>query len=220
MNNMEEIIKSIVEKRKEIFQHNKFNKYIQILNTMGIPEQFDYKNCVPKVFSNIEYEKIKKFEIEPYKSLYKEIKEYAKDKKIEKNKDITIIVHPFYPIIRHANFLIQFPEYYCEYLKYEKEILKLLNNPNNNIILFETPDNFARYTYKFYDLDSVRKVVFTEHSTGIVLDMNDIKTLKQYRNFEIAGCYGKNCITNVEKQLEGIKIRRKKDLILERAIKI
>lgn len=220
MSNMEEFENIVIEKREEIFKQKKFNKYITILNNMGIPEKFDYKDCVPKVFFDLKYDKIKRFELEPYSLLYKDVLKYAKDKDFNRNEEIIAIVHPFYPIIRHANFLIQFPEYYSKYLEYEEKILKILNNKNNNIILFESPDNFARFTYKFYDIGSVKKVIFTEHSTGIALDVNCLETVKKHQKIKIAGCYGDNCLTDVEKQLSNTKTERLKDLILERAIKI
>ena len=217
MNNTESII---IEKRKEIFEQKKFNKYIDILDKMGIPKEFNYKNCIPEVFSDLEYQKIKKFEIEPYSTLYNEVLRYVQIKKIHENKNIIILVHPFYPILRHANFLIQFPEYYKSYLDYEEKILEILNNPNSNIILFESPDSFARFTYKFYDIGSVKEVIFTEHSTGKVLDVNSIKDLEHYNNIQIAGCYGENCIKDVEEQLKNTKIKRINELIMERAMKL
>ena len=109
---------------------------------------------------------------------------------------------------------------YKSYLDYEEKILVILNNPNSNIILFESPDSFARFTYKFYDVGSVKEVIFTEHSTGKVLDVNSIRDLKHYNNMQIAGCYGENCIKNVEEQLKNTKIKRINELIMERAMKL
>lgn len=220
MNKMNDLESIIIEKRKTIFEHKQFSKYIDILNQMGIPQKFDYKNCIPQVFSDLEYEKIKKFEIEPYSILYKEVLKYTQLKMEYEKKNILILVHPFYPILRHANFLIQFPEYYNKYLEYEEKILEILNNPNSNIILFESPDSFARYTYKFYDIGSVKEVIFTEHSTGKVLDVNSIRNFKYSNNMRIAGCYGENCVKDVENQLEKAEIKRINELIMERAIKL
>lgn len=220
MNNVDEMEKKVINKRDNIFTHNKFEQYIDILNNMGIPRKFDYNNCIPTVFDNTEYQKINKFETKQYNNLYKDVLSYAKDKEINESKEIKVLVHPFYPIIRHANFLIQDPEYYEKYLKYEKDILKELNDPENNIILFESPDNFARFTYKFYDIGSVKKVIFTEHSTGKVLDENRLKSIKKYKNIEIIGCYGENCVKDVEEQLNEYNLKRNTDMILERAIKL
>lgn len=220
MNNMNNAESIVIEKRKEIFEQKKFSKYIDILDKMGIPKRFDYKNCIPKVFADLEYEKIKKFEIEPYNTLYNEVLQYTQSKRVYESKDIIILVHPFYPILRHANFLIQFSEYYNRYLEYEEKILKILNNPNSNIILFESPDSFARFTYKFYDIGSVKEVIFTEHSTGKVLNVNSIRNFKKCDNMQIAGCYGENCVKDVEEQLKNTKIKRINELIMERAIKL
>lgn len=79
------------------------------------------------------------------------------------------MVHPFYPGLRHANFLIEFEDYYKKYLEYERKIKLLLSKSENNVILFESPDNFARYTYIFLNFNSIKKVIFTENSTGNIL---------------------------------------------------
>jgi len=220
MNNMDEMEKKVINKRENIFTYNKFEQHINILDKMGIPKKFDYNNCIPKVFDDIDYQKINKFEKKQYNNLYKDVLSYAKDKEIDETKEVKVLVHPFYPVIRHANFLIQDSEYYEKYLKYEESILKELNNPKNNIILFESPDNFARFTYKFYDTGSVKKVIFTEHSTGKVLDKNIKNSIKKYENIEIIGCYGANCVKDVEKQLSEYNLKRNTDMILERAIKL
>ena len=217
---MEELKNIIIKKRKEIFKQNKFEKYVKILDSMQIPEKFNYKDCIPNVFSDTRYKEIKKFKINPYNTLYKEVLRYTNCNKLNLDEEIIIVVHPFYPIIRHANFLIQFPDYYEKYIKYEKNILKLLNNKNLNIVLFESPDNFARYTYKFYDSGSVKKVVFTEHSTGIVLNKNDLFDLKKCKKAKVVGCYGNNCVLDVKKQLSNINFIDDEELILERAIKL
>lgn len=215
-----ENLKKVIEDRKKIFECKKYQKYQYVLDILGIPEEFNYKDCIPKVFLNKNYEEIKKFKVEPYEEIYKEMIKHAKEKEFILGKEIIILVHPFYPLIRHANFLIEYPQYYKRYREYENKLLKILNNPSLNIILFESPDNFARYTYKFYDEGSVKKVVFTEHSTGIVLNNEDLIEMKEYKNIKIAGCYGENCIADVEKQLKGVNFTRQKNLIMERAIKL
>lgn len=131
---------------------------------------------------------------------------------------------PFYPELRHANFLIEFQEYYNEYLKYERKIEELLSKSENNIILFESPDNFARFTYSFINFDSIKQVIFTEHSTGKILsheNINDLNFLKN-KEIKICGCYGDNCIIDVEKQLQDLNINmcREESIILNRALKI
>ena len=74
------------------------------------------------------------------------------------------------------------------------------------------------------DFDSIKKVIFTEHSTGKVLSDENINDLIFFKNKEIkiCGCYGENCIVDVEKQLQDLKIKisREKSMILNRAIKI
>ncbi len=135
-----------------------------------------------------------------------------------------VLVHPFYPELRHANFLIEFQEYYNEYLKYERKIEELLSKSENNIILFESPDNFARFTYSFINFDSIKQVIFTEHSTGKILsheNINDLNFLKN-KEIKICGCYGDNCIIDVEKQLQDLNINmcREESIILNRALKI
>ena len=203
-----------------------FEKYNDILDKMQIPEKFNYLDCVPDVFNSLEYEDIKQFKKDRYNLLYKEAKKYVNEKlkKISDLDNVIILVHPFYPGLRHANFLIEFQEYYKEYLEYERKIKRLLSKPEHNIILFESPDNFARYTYSFMDFDSIKKVIFTEHSTGKILSDENISNLNFLKNKEIkiCGCYGENCIVDVEKQLEDLKVQisREKSMILNRAIKI
>lgn len=226
MKNKENFIEEVIEYRKKFFKEKLFEKYDDILDKMQIPEKFNYLDCVPNVFNSLEYEDIKQFRKDRYNLLYKEVKKYVDGrlKKISDLDNVIILVHPFYPGLRHANFLIEFQEYYKKYVEYERKIEKLLSKPKNNIILFESPDNFARYTYSFMDFDSIKKVIFTEHSTGKVLsdeNINDLIFLKN-KEIKICGCYGENCIVDVEKQLQDLKIKisREKSMILNRAIKI
>lgn len=226
MKNKENFIEEVIEYRKKFFKEKLFEKYDDILDKMQIPEKFNYLDCVPNVFNSLEYEDIKQFRKDRYNLLYKEVKKYVDGrlKKISDLDNVIILVHPFYPGLRHANFLIEFQEYYKKYVEYERKIEKLLSKPENNIILFESPDNFARYTYSFMDFDSIKKVIFTEHSTGKVLsneNINDLIFLKN-KEIKICGCYGENCIVDVEKQLQDLKIKisREKSMILNRAIKI
>lgn len=226
MKNKESIVEEVIKYRKKFFREKLFEKYNDILDKMQIPEKFNYLDCVPDVFNSLEYEDIKQFKKDRYNLLYKEAKKYVNEKlkKISDLDNVIILVHPFYPGLRHANFLIEFQEYYKEYLEYERKIKRLLSKPENNIILFESPDNFARYTYSFMDFDSIKKVIFTEHSTGKILSDENISNLNFLKNKEIkiCGCYGENCIVDVEKQLEDleVKISREKSMILNRAIKI
>ena len=226
MKNKENFIEEVIEYRKKFFKEKLFEKYDDILDKMQIPEKFNYLDCVPNVFNSLEYEDIKQFRKDRYNLLYKEVKKYVDGrlKKISDLDNVIILVHPFYPGLRHANFLIEFQEYYKKYVEYDRKIEKLLSKPKNNIILFESPDNFARYTYSFMDFDSIKKVIFTEHSTGKVLsdeNINDLIFLKN-KEIKICGCYGENCIVDVEKQLQDLKIKisREKSMILNRAIKI
>lgn len=219
MNKMNKIINKVLKCRKKLFKSKKFNKYIDILNKMEIPEEFNFKDCIPEIFSNKDYNKIKGFNIEPYSNLYIDMLEYSKSRNFSKEKKTVIVVHPFYPLIRHANFLIEFPQYFKKYLKYERRMIELLKSKKYNVILFESPDNFARFTYKFYDMGHIQKVIFTEHSTGKVLDSKLLKEISNIECFKIAGCYGENCIKDVEEQLLGKDIKRMEKLILERAIK-
>lgn len=226
MKNKESIVEEVIKYRKKFFKEKLFEKYNDILDKMQIPEKFNYLDCVPDVFNSLEYEDIKQFKKDRYNLLYKEAKKYVNEKlkKISDLDNVIILVHPFYPGLRHANFLIEFQEYYKEYLEYERKIKRLLSKPENNIILFESPDNFARYTYSFMDFDSIKKVIFTEHSTGKILSDENISNLNFLKNKEIkiCGCYGENCIVDVEKQLEDLKVKisREKSMILNRAIKI
>lgn len=226
MKDKESIVEEVIKYRKKFFKEKLFEKYNDILDKMQIPEKFNYLDCVPDVFNSLEYEDIKQFKKDRYNLLYKEAKKYVNEKlkKISDLDNVIILVHPFYPGLRHANFLIEFQEYYKEYLEYERKIKRLLSKPENNIILFESPDNFARYTYSFMDFDSIKKVIFTEHSTGKILSDENISNLNFLKNKEIkiCGCYGENCIVDVEKQLEDLKVKisREKSMILNRAIKI
>lgn len=226
MNNKESIIKEIIEHRKKFFKENRFKQYNHILNKMQIPENFDYSDCIPKVFSSADYENIKQFKKDEYNLLYKEVKEYVKERtrKISEIHDAIILVHPFYPGLRHANFLIEFQDYYKKYLEYERKIELLLSKSENNIILFESPDNFARYTYIFLNFNSIKKVIFTEHSTGNILSQEskgDLNVLKN-KKVKICGCYGENCIVDVERQLQDLNVNiiREESMILNRAIRI
>lgn len=218
--------KEVIKHRKKFFKEKLFEKYNDILDKMQIPEKFNYLDCIPYVFNNPEYDTIKQFQKDRYNLLYKETQKYVNDRleKISDLDNVIILVHPFYPGLRHANFLVEFHEYYKEYLEYENRIEKLLSKSENNIILFESPDNFARYTYRFMRFNSIKKVIFTEHSTGKILSSENIIDLNFLRNkkIKICGCYGENCIVDVEKQLQDFKVKiiREKKMILNRAIKI
>lgn len=226
MKNKDSFIEEVIEYRKKFFKEKLFKKYDDILDKMQIPEKFNYLNCVPNVFNSLEYEDIKQFRKDRYNLLYKEVKKYVDGrlKKISDLDNVIILVHPFYPGLRHANFLIEFQDYYKKYVEYERKIEALLSKSENNIILFESPDNFARYTYSFMDFDSIKKVIFTEHSTGKILSEENTIDLNFLKNKEIkiCGCYGENCIVDVEKQLQdlNINISREESMILNRAIKI
>lgn len=90
----------VLKQREKIFKCKKFDCFGNILDEMNIPENFDTANCIPKIFSNPDYESIKRFVIEPYKSLYDYMRTYAKPRKIEKINNIILLVHPFYPLLR------------------------------------------------------------------------------------------------------------------------
>ena len=191
----------VIQKRKAIFDCNNFMKFKDILDEMNIPEVFNYKDCIPKIFFNIDYDKIKLFNIGPYKKLYEEMKAYAKQRKIENINNIILLVHPFYPLLRHANFMIEKSEYFDKYIEYEKNLFNILNDNKNEIILFESPDCFARYTYNIYDkYSNIKRVIFTEHSKGKLLD-NEEKILEKFvnqSNLRIAGCYRDYCINGIK----------------------
>lgn len=207
----------VIKFRKKIFRTKVFEKFNNIFDEMLIPNVFDENNCIPSVFFKKNYDKeICKFSCEPYKSMYKEISKFAKDKKY--NKEVILMVHPFYPILRHANFLIQDKDYFEKYKIYENKIINLLKTSKKDIILFESPDSFARYTYKYYKRGKIKKVIFTEHSNGIFLDKKVLKDLKINKNCEIVGCYGNNCLSDVENQLQFLNPLRNNELILERAV--
>ncbi len=222
MNKMLSNEKEVLQSREKIFNYNKFNKYEKTIDKLQIPKIFDYKNCIPIAFSMDNYSEIKKFKVGEYQVLYKEMKNYIRNEGVDANRDVIVIVHPFYPTIRHANFLIEYNDYFKKYIDYEEKITNMLESKNSNIVLFESPDNFARYTYKFYDNNSIKNVVFTEHSNGKVLDKEDLKIFSGVKRCIIMGCYGQYCLKDVKDQLEemGIDVICDKELILERAIEV
>lgn len=209
MNNIEEVKKI----REKIFLENKYKEFENVLNKLMIPKDFDPNNCIPIVFEDKEYKKINHYEFAEYKKLYETVKKDTINLSI--TNDPIIVVHPFYPILRHANFLVNDSFYFNKYLQYEEQIIKLLKFSNNDIILFESPDSFARYTYSFLKYNKIKKIVFTEHSYGKVLDKDDLKDIN-YHNVKIAGCYGKHCIKDVENELLDMEIERIDNLIMER----
>lgn len=77
MKNKESIVQEVVEYRKKFFNQNFFEKYNDILDKMQIPEKFNYLDCIPEVFSSLEYENIKRFKNDRYNLLYKEVKNYV-----------------------------------------------------------------------------------------------------------------------------------------------
>ena len=212
----------VLKQREKIFKCKKFDCFGNILDEMNIPENFDTANCIPKIFSNPDYESIKRFVIEPYKSLYDYMRTYAKPRKIEKINNIILLVHPFYPLLRHANFMIEKIDYFEQYLEYEAKIFNLLNNLENEIILFESPDCFSRYSYSLYDnYYNIKRVIFTEHSNGKLLEneKNLINDLLNLNNLRIAGCF-KNCCIDEIKTYFNNTIINVEECILNRAYKI
>lgn len=209
----------VLNKRKKIFECKKFENFKNILDEMNIPEKFNYINCIPKIFSNPDYEKIKTFVIEPYKDLYEKMRSYAKPRKIDKINNLILLVHPFYPLLRHANFLIEKSDYLYKYEEYEKRIFNLLNNKENEIILFESPDCFARYTYTLYDkYFNIKRVIFTEHSKGNLLPQEKkfIEEFLNLRNLRVAGCYKIYCINEIKSNFYN-EITNIEECILNRA---
>lgn len=206
--------KKVQNIRKKIFLNTKYSKFQQLLNQMMIPEIFDYNDCIPMVFSDPNYNKINKFKIGEYRILYEAVKQDVVNKQI--NNKAIIVVHPFYPILRHANFLVMNDDYLNKYIKYEKRMIKLLKFSNRDIILFESPDSFARYTYSFLKYGKIKKVIFTEHSYGKVLNKQELSKLVLEYGTPIVGCYGNNCLKEVEQQFNNTKLVRKNKLILER----
>lgn len=205
--------KEVKEIRKKIFVENKYKEYESILNKLMIPEDFDPDNCIPKVFEDEKYKEINCYAFGEYKELYKMIKKEIVNLPINNNP--IIVVHPFYPILRHANFLVKDREYLNKYLKYEEQMIKLLKYSKEDIILFESPDSLARYTYTFLKYKKIKKIVLTEHSYGKVLDKEDIKNM-DYQKAKIVGCYEEHCIKDVENELRNIEIERIDELIMER----
>lgn len=190
-------MESVLNYRKKLFECKKFEKFQNILDEMIIPENFDITNCILKIFFNPDNDKIKGFEIEPYKYLYEFIRCYAKSREIHNKNNIILLVHPFYPLLRHANFMVEKQDYFIKYLEYEKRIFNLLNGTENEIILFESPDCFVRYSYTLYDkYSSIKRIIFTEHLKGKLLEQekNLINDFLYLNNLRIVGCYEDYCI--------------------------
>lgn len=214
---MEKHIEEVLKNRNKIFESLKYKDFKQVLDSMQIPNIFDYNDCIPKIFEDKYYKtKINTYEIGKYKELYDVVNKDRLEKKIDKNKDILFLVHPFYPIIRHANFLIKDKDYYIKYKRYEENIKRLIESNNYNIILFDSPDNFARYTYTLFEYDSIKKIIFTEHSTGKILQNEETKKLKDYNKIFIAGCYANECLLDVENQFTSSNFVRVENSIIER----
>ena len=209
MNSENEVIKI----RNKIFKSDKYKKYEETLDKMMIPENFDIKNCIPQIFNDSKYSQINRYDFGEYKELYQSIKKDIPNLEI-KGKPI-LVVHPFYPILRHANFLVESKTYLNKYLEYEKRIIKLLKESKNDIILFESPDSFARYTYSFLKYKRIKKVILTEHSHGRILDKNDLNDLVFHKAM-IAGCYNNHCIKEILDELTDYEIEKLDDLIMER----
>ena len=216
------MVEKVIKKRKIIFECKKFVNFEDILDEMNIPENFNYKNCIPKIFSNIDYDKIKLFNDGVYKNLYKEMRSYAKPRKIENINNIILLVHPFYPLLRHANFMIEKSDYFEKYIEYEKNLVNILDEHKNEIILFESPDCFSRYTYSIYDkYSNIRRVIFTEHSKGKLLE-NETILLSEFlnqSNLRIAGCYRDYCINEIKSYFNK-EITNIEECILDRAYKL
>lgn len=203
-NDIKDRLKIVKNKRKQIFKNN--NELEKIANNMIVSETFDYQNCIPEIFFNENYSDINKFKIKPYNKIYDELKEYEMKNEMH-SANLTIVVHPFYTLLRHPNFLVESNKYLKEYLEYEKSIKKIFKN-RKNILLIESPDSFLKYTYKYYK--QVNKLIFTEHSTGYFLNKNQKNSINfdEYKNIEIVGCYDKLCIDQVLEQFKESKIKK------------
>ncbi len=203
--------------RRKFYNKKKYNEFLQLLNTLQIPKKFDYQNCIPKVFNDENYHVINKFEYNEYLLFYNCIKKNINCKTMNYNKDVVIIVHPFYPMLRHTNFLIMNWEYFKKYRKYEKEIFKLIKKSDCNIIICDSPDNYARFGYYLLKYDNVKEIVFTEHSTGRMLENTLLKKIDNYSKVYLAGCYKNHCIEDIKHLILGKEIIEIKSCILERA---
>lgn len=210
-------INSVLLLRKKIFLSKIYNDYFNVINDMIIPKKFNYLNCIPTVFSNADYEIINRFEIEPFKSLYNKVEFDCKMiNTLNVDENVIFVVHPFYPLIRHANFLIESKQYFDTYKNYEKEMINLLKNSKKDIILFESPDCFACYTHTFLKYKKIKKVIFTQHSYGKILNKNSLDGLKKTKNVSIAGCYKNHCLNDLIDELELDDVCYINDIIMER----
>ena len=209
--------KKVFNLRKKIFKCKKYNKYNEILYNLFIQMYYDYKSCIPVCFSNLDYDKINIFKQKEYLDIYnKVLNDISIVNKQKLNKNVLFIIHPFYPLLRHSNFLIQSDYYLKQYIAYEKKITKILKFSKRDIVLVDSPDSFMNYTYKFLKYRRIKRVLLTRHSEGFLLNKDDIDLLKNVENASLIGCYKNRCISDFESEISLINYKKIDSLIFSR----
>ncbi len=209
--------KKVFNLRKKIFKKSKYKDYDDILNDLFIPKYYNYKSCIPKCFSNKDYDKINVFNHEKYLPIYEKVLyDIEKINKQKTDKNVIFIIHPFYPLLRHCNFLIENTEYLNKYIEYEKKIIKLLKFSKRELVLVESPDSFMNYTYTFLKYGRIKHVLLTRHSEGFLLDKEHSKFLKNIQSASIVGCYRNRCISDFESELKTINYHEIESMVLSR----
>ena len=188
----------IIGLRKKLFEGelDRFKKHQATIDSLMIPEHFDVGDCIPRVFSEPNYNVISTFSIEPYSDLLREAQAFADEHSRPMFKgEVEVVVHPFYPIIRHCNLMLEEEGYTCKYEQYERKMLQLLQDHSKQTILFESPESFARFTYQFLVRGNVRQVIFTQHSRSIPLE--ETPRINPEDVGRISGCYVGHCLKDV-----------------------
>ena len=110
-------IEEVKKLRKKIFECTKYIEYENTFNELMIPEEFNPDDCIPVCYTKENYNDICKYSFGKYKELYEKAKNSINTNGIIKDNSI-FVVHPFYPILRHANFLCNNEIFLKEYKEY------------------------------------------------------------------------------------------------------
>ncbi len=112
---------------------------------------------------------------------------------------LVVIVHPFYN-------LFKFPEHYLGIRDYQPKVndttestcqlIANLDRENNNLVLFESPEHYARFSSWLLEAGLVDDVVLTRADSGNPLTFEGMECVANKRGVFVGGEYADYCVKN------------------------
>lgn len=117
---------------------------------------------------------------------------------------LVVVVHPFYN-------LFEFPGHYLGITEYQEKVedvtsktCHLINNldrKNSNLVLFESPEHYARFSSWFLEAGLVDDVVLTRADSGNPLTFEGMKCIANKEGVFVGGEYSDYCVKNAVEML-------------------